>query len=193
MKKLFVIFLGLHGFLISAPQLSAQCNSHKAPPTHRAVRVHYSSPQTPTVVDIAIGSPVHTTLVAAVKAADLVGTLQSAGPFTVFAPTNGAFNKLPEGTVSTLLKPDNKKQLTQILTYHVLAGKFDAATLTNTLKANNGKVNLPTVSGGTLTALLKGEQIQLKDENGGIATVTAADLTADNGIVHVIDSVVLPK
>ena len=131
--------------------------------------------------------------VAAVKAAGLVSTLQGDGPFTVFAPTNGAFNKLPEGTVATLLKPENKATLTNILTYHVLSGSFDSTTLVNTIKSNGGKVNLPTVSGGTLTAMIKGDKVMLKDENGGVSTITAVDLEGTNGIIHVIDSVVLPK
>ena len=129
----------------------------------------------------------------AVKAAGLVSTLQGDGPFTVFAPTNGAFNKLPEGTVKNLLAPANKSTLVNILTYHVISGNFDANTLVNTIKSNNGKVNLPTVNGGTLTAMIKGEKVFLKDEQGGISTITAVDLKGSNGIIHVIDSVVLPK
>jgi uncharacterized surface protein with fasciclin (FAS1) repeats len=146
-----------------------------------------------TVVDVAAGSKDHTTLVAAVKAAGLVSTLQSAGPFTVFAPTNEAFAKLPEGTVASLLKPENKATLTKILTYHVVAGKLDAAAVLKAIKDGKGKVVLTTVSGGKLTASLKGGKVILTDEKGGTATVTATDLEAGNGVVHVIDSVVLPK
>ena len=146
-----------------------------------------------TVVDVAISSKAHTTLVAAVKAADLVATLQSAGPFTVFAPTNDAFAKLPKGTVESLLKPENKATLAKILTYHVVAGNLDATAVLKAIKDGNGKVTLKTVSGGTLTASLKGGKVILTDEKGGIATVTATDLKAGNGVVHVIDAVVLPK
>jgi uncharacterized surface protein with fasciclin (FAS1) repeats len=146
-----------------------------------------------TVVDVAVGSKAHTTLVAAVKTADLVGTLQSAGPFTVFAPTNEAFAKLPKGTVETLLKPENKSTLTTILTYHVVAGNLDAAAVVKAINDGKGKVTLKAVSGGTLTASLKNGKVILTDEKGGTATVTATDLKAGNGIVHVIDAVVLPK
>jgi uncharacterized surface protein with fasciclin (FAS1) repeats len=146
-----------------------------------------------TVVDVAVGSKAHTTLVAAVKAADLVGTLQSAGPFTVFAPTNEAFAKLPKGTVETLLKPENKSTLTTILTYHVVAGNLDAAAVVKAINDGKGKVTLKAVSGGTLTASLKNGKVILTDEKGGTATVTATDLKAGNGVVHVIDAVVLPK
>jgi len=146
-----------------------------------------------TIVDVAVGSTVHTTLVAAVKAADLVSTLQSAGPFTVFAPTNEAFAKLPKGTVETLLKPENKATLAKILTYHVVAGNLDAAAVLKAIKDGKGKVTLTAVSGGTLTASIKDGKVILTDEKGGIATVTATDLKAGNGVIHVIDAVVLPK
>lgn len=146
-----------------------------------------------TVVDVAVGSSAHTTLVAAVKAADLVSTLQSAGPFTVFAPTNEAFAKLPNGTVETLLKPENKATLAKILTYHVVAGNLDATAVLKAIKDGKGKVTLKAVSGGTLTASLRDGKVILTDEKGGIANVTATDLKAGNGIVHVIDAVVLPK
>ena len=146
-----------------------------------------------TVVDIAVGSPAHTTLVAAVKAAGLVETLQSAGPFTVFAPTNDAFAKLPAGTVESLLKPEAKATLAKILTYHVVAGNLDAASVVKEIQAGNGSAKVKTVSGGTLTASLKDGKVILTDENGKTATVVAADLKAGNGVVHVIDSVVLPK
>ncbi|TAF57028.1 MAG: fasciclin domain-containing protein [Sphingobacteriia bacterium] len=146
-----------------------------------------------TVVDIAVGSADHSTLVAAVKAAGLVETLQSAGPFTVFAPTNAAFGKLPAGTVETLVKPENKATLTKILTYHVVAGNLDAAAVIKAVKDGKGKAVVTTVSGGTLTVTVKGGKVILTDEKGGTATVVAADLKAGNGVVHVIDSVVLPK
>ncbi len=145
------------------------------------------------VVDIAIGSADHTTLVAAVKAADLVATLKGAGPFTVFAPTNEAFAKLPAGTVESLLKSENKAQLTKVLTYHVVAGNIDAAGVMAAIKSGNGKAVLTTLSGGKLTASVDNGKVKLTDESGNSAFVTAADLKGSNGIVHVIDSVLLPK
>ncbi len=149
--------------------------------------------QTKDVVDIAIGSADHTTLVAAVKAADLVATLKGTGPFTVFAPTNGAFDKLPTGTVANLLKPENKAQLVKILTYHVVKGNLDAAAVVAAIKAGKGKAVVGTVSGGKLTASLDNDKVKLTDESGNSAYVVVADLKGSNGVVHVIDSVVLPK
>jgi uncharacterized surface protein with fasciclin (FAS1) repeats len=144
------------------------------------------------VVDIAIGSAAHTTLVAAVKAADLVGTLKSEGPFTVFAPTNAAFDKLPKGTVEGLLKPESKAALSGILTYHVVAGNIDATAVVAAIKAGKGKAVLTTVNGAKLTATLKGDKVLLTDSKGGTATVTATDLKGSNGVVHVIDTVLMP-
>lgn len=149
--------------------------------------------QTKDVVDIAIGSADHTTLVAAVKAADLVTTLKSKGPFTVFAPTNAAFDKLPAGTVNNLLKPENKAQLAKILTYHVVSGNLDAPAVVAAIKAGNGKAVVTTVSGGKLTVTLDKDKVKLTDEAGNSAYVVVADLKGSNGVVHVIDSVVLPK
>lgn len=146
-----------------------------------------------TIVDIAVGSTDHTTLVAAVTAAGLVETLQGKGPFTVFAPVNAAFGKLPEGTVATLLKPENKATLTKVLTYHVIAGNLDAAAVVKAITDGGGKVEVTTVSGGKLTVSLKEGKVVLTDENGRIATVLVTDLKGDNGVIHVIDSVVLPK
>jgi uncharacterized surface protein with fasciclin (FAS1) repeats len=146
-----------------------------------------------TIVDLAVGSTDHTTLVAAVKAADLVATLQSAGPFTVFAPTNAAFGKLPAGTVETLVKPENKSMLTKILTYHVVAGNFNAGAVVKAIKDGGGKATLKTVSGGSIVASLENGKVVLTDEKGGVATVVAADLNASNGVIHVVDGVVLPK
>jgi len=149
--------------------------------------------QSKDVVDIAIGSADHTTLVAAVKAADLVTTLKGEGPFTVFAPTNAAFAKLPAGTVEGLLKPENKSQLAKILTYHVVSGNLDAAAVIAAVKAGNGKAVVTTVSGGKLTVTLDMGKVKLTDESGNSAYVVAADLKGSNGVVHVIDAVVLPK
>ncbi|MRT17421.1 fasciclin domain-containing protein [Vitellibacter sp. q18] len=145
------------------------------------------------IIENAVNSKDHTTLVAAVKAADLVETLQGDGPFTVFAPTNAAFEKLPKGTVETLLKPENKKSLQNVLTYHVVAGKHNSAAIMKDIKEGNGKATYKTVNGGTLTAMMKGKNLELMDENGGTATVTIADVNQSNGVIHVIDSVVLPK
>ena len=146
-----------------------------------------------TVVGVAIDSKDHTTLVAAVKAAGLVDTLSGAGPFTVFAPTNAAFAALPAGTVDGLLKPESKATLTKILTYHVVAGKLDAAAVVKAINDGHGKAVLKTVSGGMLTATLEGKNVVLVDEKGGKATVTATDLMGTNGVVHVINAVVMPK
>ena len=145
------------------------------------------------IVENAVNSKDHTTLVAAVKAADLVETLQGDGPFTVFAPTNAAFDKLPKGTVETLLKPENKAKLQSVLTYHVVAGKHSAADIMKDIKKGNGKATYKTVNGGKLTAMMKGKNVVLMDENGGMATVTIADVNQSNGVIHVIDSVALPK
>jgi uncharacterized surface protein with fasciclin (FAS1) repeats len=145
------------------------------------------------IVENAVNSQDHTTLVAAVKAAGLVDTLEGAGPFTVFAPTNEAFAKLPAGTVDTLLKPENKNQLVKILTYHVVAGKVSSKQLIGMIKKGGGKAELKTVSGGTLTASLSGGHVVLTDEKGGTARVTIADVYQSNGVIHVIDSVLLPN
>lgn len=145
------------------------------------------------IVENAVNSKDHTTLVAAVKAADLIETLQGDGLFTVFAPTNAAFEKLPKGTVETLLKPENKAKLQGVLTYHVVAGKHSAADIMKDIKKGNGKATYKTVNGGTLTAMMKGKNVVLMDENGGMATVTIADVNQSNGVIHVIDSVALPK
>jgi len=145
------------------------------------------------IVENAVNSQDHTTLVAAVKAAGLVDTLEGAGPFTVFAPTNEAFAKLPAGTVDTLLMPANKDQLVKILTYHVVAGRVSSKDLVKMIKLGGGKAELKTVSGGTLTASLDKGKVVLTDEKGGMATVTIADVYQSNGVIHVIDSVVLPN
>lgn len=145
------------------------------------------------IVDNAVNSKDHTTLVAAVKAAGLVETLQSAGPFTVFAPTNEAFDKLPQGTVETLVKPENKAMLTKILTYHVVAGRWNAKAIARLIKEGNGTAVIKTVQGGTLKAWMKGNKLMLTDEKGGISTVTIKDVYQSNGVIHVIDTVVMPS
>jgi len=153
------------------------------------------APMYPTknIVENAVNSKDHTTLVAAVKAAGLVETLQSAGPFTVFAPTNAAFEKLPMGTVETLLKPENIKTLQAVLTYHVVAGKLSAKDIAAAIKKGDGKAVLTTVQGGKLTAWSEGGKVYIADENGGKAEVTIADVNQSNGVIHVIDAVATPK
>jgi uncharacterized surface protein with fasciclin (FAS1) repeats len=149
---------------------------------------------TKNIVENAVKSADHTTLVAAVKAAGLVETLEGPGPFTVFAPTNEAFSKLPAGTVDTLLKPENKATLTKVLTYHVVAGRLSSHDLLKKIKDGKGTAELTTVEGGKLWVTLHdGKHIELKDEKGGMALVTIANVFQSNGVIHVIDSVVMPN
>ncbi len=188
MKKIaFFLFATL--FLVTAQNLNAQCSGV----TSKSLAVNVSQP-TPggDVVDVAMSSKQHTTLVAAVKAAGLVETLKGDGPFTVFAPVNTAFAKLPAGTVEKLLQPANKSTLVDILTYHVVAGNFDAAKVVAAIRKGNGVAKLTTVQGGVLVATLVGDSVILEDANGNRSAVTATDLKADNGVIHVIDTVVLP-
>jgi uncharacterized surface protein with fasciclin (FAS1) repeats len=144
------------------------------------------------IVENAAKSKDHTTLVAAVTAADLAGVLQSEGPFTVFAPTNAAFSKLPAGTVETLLKPENKTMLQGILTYHVIAGDFKAADVVAAIKKSNGTATFKTVNGGEIRAMLDGDKVKIQDAAGNVATVTMADVNQSNGVIHVLDTVLLP-
>ena len=144
------------------------------------------------IIGVASSSPDETTLVAAIKAAGLVQTLQGKGPFTVFAPTNAAFDKLPAGTVANLLKPENKAKLTAILTYHVVAGNLDAKAVIAAIKKGNGKAVLTTVQGGKLTASLENGKVFLTDASGGMSTVISTDLKCTNGVIHVIDTVLMP-
>jgi uncharacterized surface protein with fasciclin (FAS1) repeats len=148
---------------------------------------------TKNIVENAVNSKDHTTLVAAVKAAGLVETLSSAGPFTVFAPTNEAFDKLPKGTVETLVKPENKATLTKILTYHVVAGKLSAANLWAKVKTGMGKTELTTVQGGKLWVKASGKKLYLVDEKGGKSWITIADVNQSNGVIHVVNTVLMPK
>ena len=145
------------------------------------------------IIENAVNSADHTTLVAAVKAAGLVETLEGAGPFTVFAPTNEAFAKLPAGTVDTLLKPENKPTLTKVLTYHVVAGRLSASDLKKQIKAGNGTAELTTVEGGKLWATAEGNHIMLKDEKGGTTWVTIPNVFQSNGVIHVVDAVLMPN
>ena len=149
---------------------------------------------TKNIIENAVNSADHTTLVAAVKAAGLVDTLQGAGPFTVFAPTNEAFDKLPAGTVDSLLKPENKPLLTKVLTYHVVAGRLSASDLMKRINEGNGTAELTTVEGGKLCLMLHdGKHIMLKDEKSGSALVTIQDVFQSNGVIHVVDTVVMPN
>ncbi len=145
------------------------------------------------IIENAVNSKDHTTLVAAVKAAGLVDTLSGPGPFTVFAPTDEAFKKLPAGTVDTLVKPENKATLTKILTYHVVPGKVSAADLGAKIKQGNGKAMLKTVQGEDITAEMSGGKVVLVDAKGGKSTVTIADVNQSNGVIHVVDTVLMPK
>lgn len=146
------------------------------------------------IVDNAVNSADHTTLVAAVKAAGLVETLKGQGPYTVFAPTNAAFAALPEGTVSTLLEPKNKEQLTRILTYHVVPGRYDAAALMKAIEKGDGKASLKTASGETLWVKMNGDRnVVVADAKGGVANISTYDVMQSNGIIHVVDKVLLPS
>lgn len=171
-------------------QTFAQCggNSHYKKTTH-----HNSTTHAKDIVETAASADKFSTLVAAVKTAGLVETLQGDGPFTVFAPVNSAFDKLPEGTVASLLKPENKASLTKILSYHVVAGEFKAKDVIAAIKASGGSFTVETVSGDKLTASLSGDSVLLKDEKGGVAAITQTDIDTSNGVIHVIDSVVIPK
>ena len=184
MKKVFVGVLFLFG-LISIGNLNAQCKSSKQ------VKSYVSSHDD--IVDIAISSDVHTTLVAAVKAADLVSTLKSDGPFTVFAPTNLAFEKLPKGTVESLLKPSAKSDLTSVLTYHVIPANISSSALVTAIQAAGGTFEMKTVQGGIIKATMKGNHVVLVDEKDRISKITATDLNGTNGVIHVVDEVVLPN
>jgi len=182
MKKLFFAVIALAALAV-------------APNTYAQTKMVGGAAMYPTkdIIDNAVNSKDHTTLVAAVKAAGLVETLKGEGPFTVFAPTNEAFDKLPAGTVSTLLKPENKAMLTKILTYHVVAGRWSAAQLMAKIKAGGGKAELKTVSGGDLWAMADGKKIYLVDEKGGKSWVTIADVNQKNGVIHVVNTVLMPK
>jgi len=182
-KNLVMLMLVAASFTVAASTASAQNNN---PMVGGAAM--YSNKD---IVDNAVNSADHTTLVAAVKAADLVATLKGKGPFTVFAPTNAAFDKLPAGTVEMLVKPENKMMLSKILTYHVVAGKYDAKKLMKLIKKGGGMASLKTVSGGMLMAMMSGNSIVLKDEKGNMSNVTIADVRQKNGVIHVIDSVVM--
>lgn len=183
-NTIYVLFL-MFGMLFVAGDASAQMMSGNPMVGGAAM---YKNKD---IVDNAVNSKDHTTLVAAVKAADLVTTLKSKGPFTVFAPTNSAFSMLPAGTVDTLLKPENKTMLQNVLKYHVVAGRMDSKAIAKAIKKGKGKAMLTTVEGGMLTAMMEGRSLVLTDEKGGRSTVTIADVRQSNGVIHVIDSVLM--
>jgi uncharacterized surface protein with fasciclin (FAS1) repeats len=172
--------------------MAAGCSSHAMTASENPTVGGAPMYATKNIVENAVNSKDHTTLVAAVKAADLVGTLESPGPFTVFAPTNAAFDKLPAGTVETLVKPENKGTLTSILTYHVVPGTLDAKTLMADIAAGGGKAELTTVNGEQLTLMQMGKTISITDAKGDVSHVTIADVRQSNGIIHVVDTVLLP-
>jgi uncharacterized surface protein with fasciclin (FAS1) repeats len=182
MKKLMIAVLALAAFVVS-------------PKTYAQTKMVGGAEMYPTknIVENAVNSKDHTTLVAAVKAAGLVETLSSAGPFTVFAPTNEAFGKLPAGTVDNLVKPENKATLIKILTYHVVAAKLSAVDLWAKTKSGSGKAELKTVSGGTLTVMSEGKKLYLIDEKGGKSWITIADVNQSNGVIHVVNAVLMPN
>ena len=157
------------------------------------VSTEATMPEQETIAEIAMGNEDFSTLVTAVKAAGLAETLNSEGPFTVFAPTNAAFDKLPEGTVSTLVEPANKEKLAGILKYHVVSGEYMAADVVKAINDNDGSFTIPTVQGGELTATLEGENVILTDAAGNKSTVVMTDVDASNGVIHAIDAVVMPK
>ncbi len=180
MKKLLILMLGVSISLSAFSQKSVMVGGAAMYPTKN-------------IIENAVNSKDHTTLVAAVKAADLVDVLQGAGPFTVFAPTNDAFAKLPAGTVETLLKPENKATLTAVLTYHVVPERMSSGDISKAIKAGKGKAEFKTVQGETLTAMMSGKEVVLKDSKGNSSKITIMDVNQSNGVIHVIDSVVLPN
>lgn len=186
--------VALAALLLSALLLSAQSEAQGTSKKEHTVMVGgaamYPSKD---IVSNAVNSQDHTTLVAAVKAAGLVATLQGDGPFTVFAPTNAAFEKLPAGAVDNLLKEENKTALSGVLTYHVVAGKLDSKELMQWIKQGNGTAELTTVAGGKLWIMQKGNALMLKDEKGGMANITIKDVHQSNGVIHVVDGVLMPQ
>lgn len=188
MKKITLAVLLLAGINLSSKAQDMKMASEKT------VEVG-GAPMYPSkdIIDNAVNSKDHTTLVAAVKAAGLVETLKGKGPFTVFAPTNEAFNKLPPGTIDNLVKPENKTTLTKILTYHVVAGRLDSKELMKWIKKGKGTVTLTTVEGSKLWVMEKDGKLWLKDEKGNIAEITISDVYQSNGVIHVIDTVIMPK
>lgn len=195
MKKILIV-LGAGLVLASCGQEKKESTSVND--TYAESKMEVEAPkvvtqETPNIVGVAAGNENFSTLVAAVKGADLVNTLSSAGPFTVFAPTNAAFDKLPAGTVDTLLKAENKAMLTDILTYHVVAGKYMAGDVVKAIKGNNGKFTTNTVMGEKITLMMDGANVVIKDAKGGKSVIIMTDVAASNGVIHAIDTVIMPK
>ena len=192
MKKTFLASVAAAALALTTLSATAQMNGQPGDmkdPTVGGAAMYPSK----TIVENAVNSPIRTTLVAAVKAAGLVDTLNSPGPFTVFAPTNDAFAKLPAGTLDMLVKPENKATLTKILTYHVVAGRLSAKDIAAGIKAGGGKYEMTTVEGGKLTATMSGRKIMLTDEKGDMATITTSNVYQSNGVIDVIDTVLMPS
>ena len=190
MKSLLALVVLALGVAFGASSASAQMMDNKSGNPMVGGAAMY---KTKNIVENAVNSKDHTTLVAAVQAAGLVDTLKSAGPFTVFAPTNSAFDKLPAGTVEMVLKPENKATLVKILTYHVVAGNMDSKAIAKAIKKGKGKAEFKTVSGGKLWASMNGKTLVLTDEKGGQSRVTIADVRQSNGVIHVVDTVLMPN
>lgn len=193
MKKLVFAFFLMFGMLFVAGNASAQMKGDKTMNSDNPMVGGAAMYKTKDIVDNAVNSKDHTTLVAAVKAAGLVDTLKGKGPFTVFAPTNEAFAALPAGTVDMLVKPENKAMLQKILTYHVVAGNMDSKAIMKAIKKGKGRAMLKTVEGGMLTATMEGNMLVLTDEKGGKSRVTIADVRQSNGVIHVVDTVLMPS
>jgi uncharacterized surface protein with fasciclin (FAS1) repeats len=192
MKKIFLALM-LCMFAAAAGTASAQMMSDNKKMNGNPTVGGAAMYKTKNIVENAMESPIHTTLVKAVVAAGLVDTLKGKGPFTVFAPTDEAFNKVGAGTLTMLMQPENKAMLTKILTYHVVAGRMDSKAIAKAIKKGGGRATFKTVSGGTLTAMMHGNGVMLTDEKGGTAMVTTADVYQSNGVIHVIDTVVMPN
>jgi uncharacterized surface protein with fasciclin (FAS1) repeats len=193
-KKNLILVFAMSSFILSAACGNGEKDKKQAQVEEVVVEKVVETPvQTPNIVGVAASNENFTTLVAAVKAAGLVETLSADGNFTVFAPVNEAFAKLPEGTVASLLLPESKEILTAVLTYHVVAGKFMAADVVKAISENGGKFVIPTVQGGTLTASISGENVILTDSKGNVSKIIITDVAASNGVIHAIDSVVMPE
>lgn len=194
MKKIFLVMATAGLMLTSCAEgTKTETVEVEANDTIAAAVVEAEVPTQQTIVGVAVGNENFSTLVTAVKAAGLVETLNSAGPFTVFAPTNDAFGKLPEGTVGTLVKPENKATLTDILTYHVVAGKYMAGDVVKAIEANNGSFETNTVMGEKITLMMDGSNVVIKDAKGGTSVIILTDVAASNGVIHAIDTVIMPE
>lgn len=196
MKKIFLIMASAGLIVASCAEGTKTTTSEVKESSEVAVaevKEEALAPSQETIVGVAVGNENFSTLVTALKAAGLVETLSGPGPFTVFAPTNDAFAKLPEGTVGTLVKPENKAMLTDILTYHVVSGKVMASDVIAAIKANNGSFETNTVMGEKITLMMDGQNVVIKDAKGGKSVIIMTDVAASNGVIHAIDTVIMPK